>query len=140
RTPAATTWSCSPPSPTRPSSTAWPTCSADGRRPAVRIGVLGGGPAGLYFAVLAKRADPAHEITVVERNAPDATFGWGGGFSEETLGALRDADYPSYVEITGTWPRGSAIDVVSGGRTVRSGGHVFSAIARRRLLEILQRR
>jgi anthraniloyl-CoA monooxygenase len=106
----------------------------------MRIGVLGGGPAGLYFALLAKRADPAHEITVVERNAPDATFGWGVVFSEETLGALRDADYPSYVEITDTFARWSAIDVVYGGRTVRSGGHVFSAIARRRLLEILQRR
>jgi len=106
----------------------------------VRIGVLGGGPAGLYFALLAKRADPGHEVTVVERNAPGATFGWGVVFSEETLGALRDADYPSYVEITDTFARWSAIDVVYGGRTVRSGGHVFSAIARRRLLEILQRR
>ena len=106
----------------------------------MRIGVLGGGPAGLYFALLAKRADPAHEITVVERNAPDATFGWGVVFSEETLGALRDADHPSYTEISDTFARWSAIDVVYGGRTVRSGGHVFSAIARRRLLEILQRR
>jgi anthraniloyl-CoA monooxygenase len=106
----------------------------------VRIGVLGGGPAGLYFALLAKRADPGHQVTVVERNAPDATFGWGVVFSEETLGALRDADYPSYVELGDTFARWSAIDVVYGGRTVRSGGHVFSAIARRRLLEILQRR
>jgi anthraniloyl-CoA monooxygenase len=106
----------------------------------VRIGVLGGGPAGLYLALLAKRADPAHEVTVVERNAPDATFGWGVVFSEETLGALRDADYPSYVELTDTFARWNAIDVVYGGRTVRSGGHVFSAIARKRLLEILQRR
>jgi len=106
----------------------------------MRIGVLGGGPAGLYFALLAKRADPAHEITVVERNAPDATFGWGVVFSEETLGALRDADHPSYTEISDTFAHWSAIDVVYGGRTVRSGGHVFSAIARRRLLEILQRR
>jgi anthraniloyl-CoA monooxygenase len=106
----------------------------------VRIGVLGGGPAGLYLALLAKRADPGHRITVLERNAPDATFGWGVVFSEETLGALRDADYPSYVEITDTFARWSAIDVVYGGRTVRSRGHGFSAIARKRLLEILQRR
>jgi anthraniloyl-CoA monooxygenase len=106
----------------------------------VRIGVLGGGPAGLYFALLAKRADPGHEVTVLERNAADATFGWGVVFSEETLGALRDADYPSYVEITDTFARWSAIDVVYGGRTVRSRGHVFSAIARKRLLEILQGR
>jgi anthraniloyl-CoA monooxygenase len=106
----------------------------------MRIGVLGGGPAGLYFALLAKRADPAAEVTVVERNAPDATFGWGVVFSEETLGGLRDADYPSYAEITDTFARWNAIDVVYGGRTVRSGGHRFSAIARKRLLEILQRR
>src|SRR6266508_2455980 len=108
--------------------------------PAMRIGVLGGGPAGLYFALLAKRADPSHEVTVVERNAPDATFGWGVVFSEETLGALRDADHPSFVEISDAFARWSAIDVVYGGRTVRSRGHVFSAIARKRLLEILQRR
>src|SRR5829696_8829823 len=104
------------------------------------MGVLGGAPAGLYFALLAKRADPGHEVAVVERNAPDATFGWGVVFSEETLGALRDADYPSYTEITDTFARWGAIDVVYGGRTVRSRGHVFSAIARKRLLEILQRR
>jgi anthraniloyl-CoA monooxygenase len=106
----------------------------------MRIGVLGGGPAGLYLALLAKRADPSHEITVVERNAPDATFGWGVVFSEETLGALRDADPPSFLEISDAFARWSAIDVVYGGRTVRSRGHVFSAIARKRLLEILQRR
>jgi len=106
----------------------------------MRIGVLGGGPAGLYFALLAKRADPSCEVTVVERNAPDATFGWGVVFSEETLGGLRDADYPSYAEITDTFARWNAIDVVYGGRTIRSGGHRFSAIARKRLLEILQRR
>ena len=106
----------------------------------MRIGVLGGGPAGLYFALLAKRANPSHQVTVVERNAPDATFGWGVVFSEETLGALRDADHPSHAEITDTFARWSAIDVVYGGRTIRSGGHVFSAIARKRLLEILQRR
>jgi anthraniloyl-CoA monooxygenase len=106
----------------------------------MRIGVLGGGPAGLYFALLAKRADPSHEITVVERNAADATFGWGVVFSEETLGALRDADQPSFLEISDAFARWSAIDVVYGGRTIRSRGHVFSAIARKRLLEILQRR
>ena len=106
----------------------------------MRVGVLGGGPAGLYFALLAKRADPDAEVAVVERNPPDATFGWGVVFSEETLGALRAADEPSWAEITDTFARWSAIDVVYGGELVRSRGHVFSAIARRRLLEILQRR
>jgi anthraniloyl-CoA monooxygenase len=58
----------------------------------VRYAVLGGGPSGLYFALLAKKANPGDEVVVVERNPPGATFGWGVVFSEETLGALRDAD------------------------------------------------
>jgi anthraniloyl-CoA monooxygenase len=106
----------------------------------VRIGVLGGGPAGLYFAALAKKANPAHEIHLVERNAPDATFGWGVVFSEETLGALRDADHETYLDITESFARWSAIDVHYAGKIVRSGGHVFSGVARKRLLQILQDR
>src|SRR5205823_12841525 len=101
---------------------------------------VGGGPAGLYLSLLLKKADPASEVTVLERNAPDATFGWGVVFSEETLGALRDADVESYTEITETFARWGAIDVRYRGRTVRSRGHVFSAIARKRLLRILQDR
>jgi anthraniloyl-CoA monooxygenase len=106
----------------------------------MRIGVLGAGPAGLYFSLLMKKADPAHEIVVVERNAPDATFGWGVVFSEETLGALRDADHESHVAITDSFARWNAIDVHYRGEVVRSGGHVFSGVARRKLLEILQTR
>src|SRR5215217_8597277 len=106
----------------------------------MRIGVLGGGPAGLYFALLAKRADPAHEITVVERNAPDATFGWGVVFSEETLGALRDADPETHLRISDTFARWPTVDIRYRGRLLRSRGHAFSAIARTRLLEILQSR
>ncbi|GAA1955196.1 FAD-dependent monooxygenase [Amycolatopsis minnesotensis] len=102
--------------------------------------VLGAGPAGLYFAILLKKADPTHEVTVIERNAPDATFGWGVVFSEETLGALRDADYESYVEITDTFARWDAIDITYRGRLIRSRGHAFSAIARKQLLRILQER
>jgi anthraniloyl-CoA monooxygenase len=106
----------------------------------MRIVTVGGGPAGLYFSLLMKTADPSHEVTVLERNAPDATFGWGVVFSDETLGALRDADRPSYDEFAETFARWNAIDVVYRDERVRSRGHVFTAIARRRLLNILQRR
>jgi anthraniloyl-CoA monooxygenase len=106
----------------------------------VRIGILGAGPAGLYFALLMKKADPRHEVRVIERNPPDATFGWGVVFSEETLGALRDADYETYVEITDTFAKWNAIDVLYRGETIRSRGHAFSGIARKELLRILQSR
>jgi anthraniloyl-CoA monooxygenase len=106
----------------------------------VRIVVVGGGPAGLYFALLAKKAQPAHWITVIERNPPDATYGWGVVFSEEALGALRDADRVTFDEITDTFAKWTAIDVRYRGDTVRSRGHAFSAISRKRLLSILQRR
>ena len=102
--------------------------------------MLGGGPSGLYFSLLMKKADPAHEVTVVERNAPDATFGWGVVFSEETLGTLRDADFESYLAITQAFARWDAIDVHCRDAVVRSGGHAFSGVARKRLLEILQDR
>jgi anthraniloyl-CoA monooxygenase len=106
----------------------------------MRIAVVGGGPAGLYFSILMKRVDPANEVTVHERNTPDATFGWGVVFSEETLGALRDADLESFVEITDGFAAWNAIEIHHGGHTVRSRGHAFSAIARKALLGILQRR
>jgi anthraniloyl-CoA monooxygenase len=106
----------------------------------MKITVVGAGPAGLYFAILAKRSDPAHEITVIERNAPDVTFGWGVVFSEDTLTELRDADYPSFLAFDEALVRWSAIDIRYRDRTVRSYGHGFSAISRARLLGILQQR
>jgi anthraniloyl-CoA monooxygenase len=106
----------------------------------MKIICVGGGPAGLYFALLMKKVDPSHDVTVLERNAPDATFGWGVVFSEETLGALREADLETFDEITETFAKWSAIDVLYGGEKVRSRGHVFSGIRRTRLLDILQRR
>ena len=106
----------------------------------MKIAVLGGGPAGLYFSILMKRADPRHEITVVERNDPDATFGWGVVFSEGSLDELKDADYESYVTITESFARWDPIDVRYKGQTVRCRGHVFSGVGRRELLNILQRR
>ena len=58
----------------------------------MRITCIGGGPAGLYFALLMKLQDARHEVTVIERNAPTDTFGWGVVFSDQTLGALQRAD------------------------------------------------
>jgi anthraniloyl-CoA monooxygenase len=106
----------------------------------MKLSVVGAGPAGLYLALLVKQADGRHDVTVHERNPPDATFGWGVVFSEETLGALRDADEPSFLEISDTFARWDAIDVTVGGQTLRSRGHSFSAIRRTRLLTILQQR
>jgi anthraniloyl-CoA monooxygenase len=106
----------------------------------VRVEIVGGGPAGLYLAILLKKADRAAEVRVLERNAPDATFGWGVVFSEETLGSLRDADPETHLEITDTFARWNRLDIRFRGRELRSTGHSFSAIARTRLLEILQRR
>ncbi|HEY3260392.1 MAG TPA: FAD-dependent monooxygenase [Pseudonocardiaceae bacterium] len=106
----------------------------------MKVTVLGAGPAGLYLAILLGRAGREHEITVIERNQPDATFGWGVVFSQDSLAALRDADYPTYTEITDTFARWDAIDVCYRGRVLRSRGHAFSAIRRTLLLDILQRR
>jgi len=106
----------------------------------VRYAVLGGGPSGLYFALLAKKANPSDEIVVVERNPPHATFGWGVVFSEETLGALRDADYETYTEIGESFARWNAIDIYYRDTKIRSRGHMFTGISRKVLLNILQRR
>lgn len=106
----------------------------------MRVEIVGGGPAGLYLAILLRKADPGVEVRVAERNAPDATFGWGVVFSEETLGSLRDADPETHLEITDTFARWNRVDIRYRDRELRSRGHSFSAIARKRLLEILQRR
>jgi len=110
------------------------------QRRAMRITVAGGGPAGLYFALLMKRADPAHRITVLERNAPADTFGWGVVFSDQTLGNLQAADPVTHREICDNFARWDDIDIHVKGTVITSGGHGFSGIARRTLLDILQRR
>jgi len=106
----------------------------------MKIGVVGGGPAGLYFAILMKAADAAHEVDVYERNAPDDTFGWGVVFSDATLGILEEADRPSYEAITRDFATWEAVDTHYKGETIRSGGHGFCGIGRMRLLNLLQER
>ena len=106
----------------------------------MNVEIVGAGPAGLYLAILLKKLDRGVDVRVHERNPPDATFGFGVVFSEETLGALRDADPETHLEITDTFARWDRIDIRYQGRELSSRGHSFSAIARRRLLEILQER
>jgi len=106
----------------------------------MKIVCIGGGPSGLYFALLMKRHDPAHDITVVERNRPYDTYGWGVVFSDQTLGNLQAADPQSAAEILGAFNHWDDIEVNIRGRKIRSGGHGFCGIGRKRLLNILQRR
>jgi anthraniloyl-CoA monooxygenase len=102
--------------------------------------IVGGGPGGLYLAILLKKARPEAHVEVVERNAPDATFGFGVVFSDETLGYLQDNDEPTFREITATFNRWDAIEIRYRDSVRISRGHGFSGIARKRLLEILQHR
>jgi len=94
----------------------------------------------MYFAILMKKADPAHEITVYERNGPDDTFGWGVVFSGKTLANLRAADEESHAEITRAFAAWDNVDVVHGLEKISIHGNSFSGIARLQLLKILQRR
>jgi anthraniloyl-CoA monooxygenase len=87
-----------------------------------------------------KKANPQHEITVFERNAADSTFGWGVVFSDQTLEKFRAADAESYRQIVDSFAHWDDIDVHFKDATITSGGHGFSGIARKKLLQILQRR
>ena len=106
----------------------------------MRVAVIGGGPAGLYFALLLKKARPQAQITVLERNRPDDTFGWGVVFSDQTLENFRAADPESCDRITASFAHWDDIDVHVHGRVISSSGHGFAGIARRKLLQILQDR
>ncbi|HEX4172997.1 MAG TPA: bifunctional salicylyl-CoA 5-hydroxylase/oxidoreductase, partial [Acetobacteraceae bacterium] len=106
----------------------------------MRIVCAGGGPAGLYFAIQMKRRDPSHKVTVIERNRPYDTFGWGVVFSDETLRNLEGAYPESKQEILDSFAHWDDIDIHFKGRVITSRGHGFCGIERRHLLNILQRR
>lgn len=106
----------------------------------MRIVCLGGGPAGLYFAILMKKANPAHDITVIDRNAADNTFGWGIVFSDKTMDGFREADESVVNAIEANFHHWDDIDVHFKGRKITSGGHGFCGIARLKLLQIFQER
>jgi len=101
---------------------------------------IGGGPAGLYFALLMKLQNPSHRITVVERNRPFDTFGWGVVFSDQTLLNLQQADPVTAQQIGDAFNHWDDVEVFFKGRSVRSTGHGFCGIGRKRLLNILQDR
>jgi anthraniloyl-CoA monooxygenase len=106
----------------------------------MKINIIGGGPAGLYFAILMKKSNAAHQITVYERNGPDDTFGWGVVFSGKTLTNLAVADKESHAEITKAFAAWDNVDVVHRDEKISIHGNSFSGIARLQLLKILQRR
>ena len=105
-----------------------------------RIVCLGGGPAGLYAAILFKKALPSARVEVYERNRPDDTFGWGVVFSDQTLQGFRVSDPESHDAIVGSFHHWDDIDVHFKGRRVRSSGHGFCGISRKLLLNKLQQR
>ena len=106
----------------------------------MKITCVGAGPAGLYLALLMKKHDPAHEVTVLERNRAGDTFGWGVVFSDQTLSALQRADAKTATQILDAFNHWDDIEVHFKGRSLRSSGHGFCGIGRRKLLDILQAR
>ena len=106
----------------------------------MKIACIGGGPAGLYFAISMKLREPAHEVHVFERNPRGVTFGWGVVFSDQTVENLTANDPKSAKSIADEFAHWDDIDVHYRGQCIRSSGHGFIGIGRMRLLEILQQR
>ncbi|MBA4343505.1 MAG: bifunctional salicylyl-CoA 5-hydroxylase/oxidoreductase [Methylibium sp.] len=106
----------------------------------MRITCIGGGPAGLYFGLLMKKLDSAHQVRVVERNKPYDTFGWGVVFSDATMDNMRQWDPETAAEIQQAFNHWDDIELHIKGRAIRSGGHGFVGIGRKKLLNILQAR
>jgi anthraniloyl-CoA monooxygenase len=106
----------------------------------MKVSIVGGGPGGLYFALLAKKAWPRWEVTAYERNRPDDTFGFGVVFSDQTLDTFKAYDLVSYERIRRRFAYWGGVDVVYKGRTLRSDGNGFCGCSRNALLAILQDR
>ncbi len=106
----------------------------------MRIVCIGGGPAGLYFALLMKKLDPSHSITVVERNRAYDTFGWGVVFSDLTLDSMRAWDAETAAQIEVSFNHWDDIELYFKGTRQRTTGHGFVGIGRKKLLNILQAR
>ena len=105
-----------------------------------RIVCMGGGPAGLYSAILLRKAVPGARVEVYERNRENDTFGWGVVFSDQTMGNFRNADAASHGAILANFHHWDDIAIHFGGREFLSGGHGFCGIGRKQLLHILQER
>ena len=106
----------------------------------MNIVCIGGGPAGLYFGLLMKKLNPAHRVRVIERNKPYDTFGWGVVFSDATMDNMRRCDAETSDEISQAFNHWDDIELLFKGRRIRSGGHGFVGIGRKKLLNILQAR
>jgi anthraniloyl-CoA monooxygenase len=104
----------------------------------MKIGIVGAGPAGLYFALLMKKHDPTHQIQVVEQNPADATYGWGVVFSDRAVSFLKESDPQSYADIEAALKTWDDLTIVHKGQAVRIDGSGYSGIARLTLLRILQ--
>jgi anthraniloyl-CoA monooxygenase len=106
----------------------------------MKINIIGGGPAGLYFAILMKNLDPAHEITIMERDGPNDTFGWGIVFSDQTFSYLKDNDFESYEDIINNAEIWDNVDVAHRDERITIRGNRFSGIGRLAFLNILHKR
>ncbi len=106
----------------------------------MKINIIGGGPAGLYFAILMKKQNPSREISVVERDGPNDTFGWGIVFSDQTFSYLEESDQPSFKQIIANCEIWDNVDVVHRNEKVTIRGNRFSGIGRLKFLNILHAR
>ncbi|HEY8256392.1 MAG TPA: bifunctional salicylyl-CoA 5-hydroxylase/oxidoreductase [Gemmatimonadales bacterium] len=106
----------------------------------MNVSIVGAGPAGLYLAILLKRDDPRHQVTVYERNRVEDTFGFGVVFSDETMENVGEADPETNEAMASAAARWDDIEIHYRGTVMRSTGHRFSGVERKTLLELLARR